>query len=106
MEHLPTIYAAAVLLPLASFFAILLFAKPLGRFAAWVATSAILGAGVLSFLAFGIWLNTYFPAPVHHGEHSAAHESHDSGEHSHGPADDHKAPEGKKAAEGHKETGV
>ena len=48
MEHLPTIYGAAVLLPLASFFIILLFAQQLGRFAACVATSAILFAGAFS----------------------------------------------------------
>ena len=74
MEHLPTIYAAAVLLPLASFFVILLFARQLGRFAAWIATGAILGEAVLSFFAFGIWLNHSFPEPVHHGGHSAVHE--------------------------------
>src|SRR6266850_7581855 len=82
MEHLPTIYAAAVLLPLASFFAILLFARQLGRFAGWVATSAILGAGALSFLAFGLWVSHHFPEPVHHGGHSAVHE--EGGENSHG----------------------
>src|SRR4051812_20413572 len=81
MEHLPTIYAAAVLLPLASFFAILIFANQMGRFAAWVATGAILLAGVLSFLAFGLWLNHHFPKALHH-EHAAAHEEpghHESG---------------------------
>src|SRR5947199_8218763 len=77
MEHLPTIYAAAVLLPLASFFAILLFARQLDRFAAWIATSAILGAAALSFLAFGLWINHSFPEPVHHGGHSAVHEEGD-----------------------------
>src|SRR5438105_7546663 len=73
MEHLPTIYGVAVLLPLASFFIILIFAQQLGRFAAWVATSAILIAGALSFLALGTWLTHHFPAPVHHGssEHAA-----------------------------------
>src|SRR5204862_125221 len=67
MEHLPTIYGAAVLLPLASFFIILLFAQQLGRFAAWVATSAILVAGAFSFWALAIWLTSHFPPPVHHG---------------------------------------
>jgi NADH:ubiquinone oxidoreductase subunit 5 (subunit L)/multisubunit Na+/H+ antiporter MnhA subunit len=70
MDHLPTIYAAAVLLPLASFAIILLFARQLGQFASWVATSAILGAAVLSFLALGLWLNTHFPA-VGHDTHPA-----------------------------------
>jgi NADH:ubiquinone oxidoreductase subunit 5 (subunit L)/multisubunit Na+/H+ antiporter MnhA subunit len=73
MEHLPTIYAAAVLLPLASFAIILLFARQLGPFAAWIATSAILGAGLLSFVAFGLWLNNHFPQPVHH---AASHDEH------------------------------
>ena len=53
---------------------ILLFAQQLGRFAAWIATGAILGAAVLSFLGFGIWLNHHFPEPVHHGGHAAVHE--------------------------------
>src|SRR3954466_11876216 len=81
MEHLPTIYAAAVLLPLASFFVILIFANQIGRFAAWIATGAILLAGVLSFLAFGLWLNHHFPKALHL-EHAAAHEepgNHESG---------------------------
>ena len=80
MEHLPTIYAAAVLLPLASFVIILLFAKQLGQFASWVATSAILGAGILSFLAFGLWLASHFPEPAHHDTHPAAHDSHQKSE--------------------------
>jgi len=69
MEHLPTIYGAAVLLPLASFFIILILAQQLGKFAAWVATSAILVAGLLSFLALGTWLTHHWPAGVHHGGH-------------------------------------
>jgi len=69
MEHLPTIYGAAVLLPLASFFIILLVAQQLGRFAAWVATTAILVAGAFSFWALAIWLTNHFPEPVHHGGH-------------------------------------
>src|SRR5207253_5244387 len=47
-----------------------------GRFAAWIATGAILLAGALSFLAFGIWVTHHFPKPLH-DEHAAAHE--DSG---------------------------
>jgi NADH:ubiquinone oxidoreductase subunit 5 (subunit L)/multisubunit Na+/H+ antiporter MnhA subunit len=78
MEHLPTIYAAAVLLPLASFVIILLFAKQLGQFASVVATSAILGAGILSFLALGLWLTHHFPQRAHHDE-QAAHEGQGSG---------------------------
>src|SRR5262245_19097403 len=93
MDHLPTIYGAAVLLPLASFFVILVFAQQLGRFAGWVATSAILIAGMLSFLALGTWLTHHFPAPVHHAAHSDAHEG--GGEHPHDhdghKSDDHKS---------------
>lgn len=71
-QLLPTIYAAAVLLPLLSFVGILLMAKGLGRYAAWMATSAILGAGVLSFLALGLWLSHHFlTAAAHHAEHEA-----------------------------------
>src|SRR5687767_14647591 len=73
MESLPTMYAAAVLLPLASFALILLFARTLDKFAAWIATSAILGAGLLSFLALGIWLSNHFPPAPNHEEHAAAH---------------------------------
>jgi NADH:ubiquinone oxidoreductase subunit 5 (subunit L)/multisubunit Na+/H+ antiporter MnhA subunit len=69
MEHLPTIYGAAVLLPLISFFVILLLAKQLGKYAAWIATVAILVAGVFSFGALGIWLTNHFPQPVGHGGH-------------------------------------
>jgi hypothetical protein len=39
-QLLSTIYAAAVLLPLASFVGILLLANRLGRYAAWVATAS------------------------------------------------------------------
>src|SRR5262245_37588884 len=103
MDHLPTIYAAAVLLPLASFFAILLFARQLGHFASWVATSAILGAGILSFLALGLWLNNHFPQPGHHAGHSA-HESHDAGhgEAGHAPHGEQPSAKGQEpAAKGH-----
>lgn len=72
MEHLPTIYAAAVLLPLASFVTILLLAQHLEKFAAWVATGAILGSGLLSFLALALWLGNHFPA-AEQGEHATEH---------------------------------
>jgi NADH:ubiquinone oxidoreductase subunit 5 (subunit L)/multisubunit Na+/H+ antiporter MnhA subunit len=84
MGHLPTIYAAAVLLPLASFAIILIFAQQLGRFASWIATLAILGACLLSFLSLGLWLNRHFPEPVHHGGHAAGHEGDEAPAHSHG----------------------
>jgi len=50
MDNLQTIYGAAVLLPLLSFFTILIFAKQLGKVAAVIATGAILGAAALSFI--------------------------------------------------------
>jgi NADH-quinone oxidoreductase subunit L len=73
-EALPTIYGLAVLLPLVSFFVILIGAKWLGDKAAWVATGAIGSAGLLSFLVmFAYWLPNHFPVP-HHGHHAAHHE--------------------------------
>ena len=98
-QLLSTIYAAAVLLPLASFVGILLFANRLGRFAAWVATSAILGAALLSFLGFGLWLKHHFP-PVGHGHSEASAHDADHG-HEHPRAPEH-GREGK--AEGHKDS--
>lgn len=89
---LPYLLLIAVLLPLASFFTILLGANALGRNAAYIATGAILGAGFLSFASFGIWLYEHFPADDHH---AAAHST-DHGEHGHGQ--EHKA-EPKKPAE-------
>src|SRR5437764_7309971 len=84
-QSLSTIYAIAVLLPLGSFAVILLLAPWLGRFAAWLATSAILGAGLLSFLALGMWLNNHFPQPTHHpAAHAEAREGHqETGESNH-----------------------
>jgi NADH-quinone oxidoreductase subunit L len=69
MEHLPTIYGAAVLLPLASFLVILLFARQLGRSASVIATGAILLAAICSFGALALWLNEHFPAVGHHAAH-------------------------------------
>jgi NADH-quinone oxidoreductase subunit L len=77
-QLLPTIYAAAVLLPLASFAAILICAQWMGRFAAWLATSAILGAGLLAFLGLGLWLNQHWPVAAHH-EEPAAHAAEGAG---------------------------
>src|SRR5262249_17799926 len=79
MDHLPTIYGAAVLLPLASFVTILLFARQLGKVAGSIATGAILGSAVLSFLGFGIWIGNFPPTPAHHGGHDASHEDHGGG---------------------------
>src|SRR6478672_2063910 len=84
MDHLPTIYGAAVLVPLASFATILLFARQLGKVAGSIATGAILVSAILSFLGFGIWINNFPPVPAHHGGHEAAHEEHESGNAEHG----------------------
>jgi NADH-quinone oxidoreductase subunit L len=70
MDVLPYILAAAVLLPLASFFVILIGATwlNLGKAGAFVATGAILGSAVLSFVAlFFVWLPNHFPPPSTHG---------------------------------------
>jgi NADH:ubiquinone oxidoreductase subunit 5 (subunit L)/multisubunit Na+/H+ antiporter MnhA subunit len=106
MDVLPQILAAAVLLPLASFAVILIGATwfNIGKGGAYVATAAILGAAVLSYIAlFGIWLPNYFPgAGASHkdkehaaaSDHAHAHEgathSHDGGAgHSHDDAKGH-----------------
>jgi NADH:ubiquinone oxidoreductase subunit 5 (subunit L)/multisubunit Na+/H+ antiporter MnhA subunit len=69
MDVLPQILAAAVLLPLASFAVILIGATwfNIGKAGAYVATAAILGAAVLSFVALFVWLSlpNHFPPPSH-----------------------------------------
>jgi NADH-quinone oxidoreductase subunit L len=78
---LPAIYGIAVLLPLLSFFVILIGAKWLGDKAAWVAAGAIGGAGLLSFLVmFGYWLPNHFPDPpgVHGHHHEGEAHPHDA----------------------------
>ncbi len=90
MDHLPTIYGAAVLLPLASFATILLFARQLGKVAASIATGAILLSAVLSFLAFGIWLSNHPPVAAHHDSHEAVHgDEHGGAGHGDAPHGDH-----------------
>ncbi len=75
---LPLLLGVAVLLPLASFFFILLFGPRLGKalgHGAYVATGAIVAAGVLSLASLAIWLTQHFPEDAsHHGgdnEHAA-----------------------------------
>ncbi|MEM8679915.1 MAG: NADH-quinone oxidoreductase subunit L, partial [Planctomycetota bacterium] len=97
VDNIPVLLGWAVLLPLISFVVILLFGPRLGKagsMAGWVATLAIVGAGVLSFASLAIWLNAHPPLPLAHGDHGAhgEHESHgghgadhaddDHGEHS------------------------
>jgi NADH-quinone oxidoreductase subunit L len=77
-ESLRTLLGIAVLLPLASFFAIWLFANRLGKSAAYLAISAIGGACILSFISLGLWLNEHWPPAIaHHGAHDS-HEAHDA----------------------------
>ncbi|ADB17812.1 proton-translocating NADH-quinone oxidoreductase, chain L [Pirellula staleyi DSM 6068] len=108
---LPYILLLAVVLPLASFFTILLFANQLGKMAAWIATGAIASAAILSFLAmFGIWLPNHWPASSsHHGhaEHGEAdHHDEHHGEGEHGDEHHGEKPHGdaKPAGEKHAAT--
>ncbi len=88
---LPMLLGLAVLLPLGSFFVILLCSQWLGKSGAYVAVSAIGGAAVLSFISFFVvWLPNHWPTASHHGEHHGAdhhgveqYESHDG----HSPSD-------------------
>ena len=106
-ELLPKLLLVAVLLPLASFFLILLFANSMGKSSALLATGAIGGAAVLSFISFlFIWLPHHWPQGSHHDEahaeaddvaHGAAHaeDSHDAKAHDaehHAAATHHATP--------------
>jgi len=72
-DTLHVLLGIAVLLPLISFFVILLLGPRIGKGGAYVATGAILGAAVLSFISlFFIWLPAHQP-------HDAAH--HDTEHH-------------------------
>jgi len=78
---LPLLLGLATLLPLASFFVLLVFGPRFGKalgHGAYVATGAIVGAGVLSFVSLFIWLGHHFPEDAHHSHgdgHAAAGES-------------------------------
>ena len=92
VSHLPTLLAAAWLLPLASFVVIVLFGKslgPHGKYAGFISIGAIVTGFVLSCVAmFGIWLPTHPLADASH--HGDAHgESHGDNEHHDGDADKH-----------------
>ena len=96
---LSTLLGWAVVLPLLSFWVILVFARPLGRNAGYVAIAAIGGACLISFVSLFIWLGSNWPPEPHHGHHADAghgeHEGDDQhGEEKHGEKskhDDHKA---------------
>lgn len=78
---LPLLLGLATLLPLASFFVLLVFGPRFGKtlgHGAYIAVGAIVGAGVLSFISLFIWLGHHFPSDAHHsqsGDHAAANES-------------------------------
>jgi len=98
----------ATLLPLASFFFLLMFGSRLGKaygHGAYVATGAIVAAGVLSFVALFIWLGSHFPGtPSHHADVAqAAHGT--SGEHG-APDAGHAATQGLAESEGHAPSGA
>ena len=96
---LPMLLMFAVLLPLLSFTVIVLGGTALGKAAGNVATGAILGSAVLSFLSLFVWLGANWPEQAHHGhgDHAASHEdgahgAHGAGEHGeddHGDHDTH-----------------
>jgi NADH-quinone oxidoreductase subunit L len=71
---LPLFLGLAWLLPLGSFALIVLFGPRMGRagkYAAYVATAAIMTSCVLSMAALGVWLFYHWPAAAGHGEHAA-----------------------------------
>lgn len=72
-DYLPKLLGAAVLLPLASFFAIFIAGgKRLGhggRYASWIAVCAIGFACLLSFASLGLWLTRHFPTAAHGTAH-------------------------------------
>ncbi|MCA9186650.1 MAG: NADH-quinone oxidoreductase subunit L [Planctomycetales bacterium] len=79
----------AVLLPLCSFFFIFVTGRWLKEFAGYIATGAIVGAGVLSFAGlFLVWLPHHWPAAS--GHHATAHENpgHDDAGHDDAGHDD------------------
>jgi NADH-quinone oxidoreductase subunit L len=102
MHLIPTLLAAAVLLPLVSFAMILVAGPKMGKqgsFAGYLATAAILGAAVLSFVSLSLWINgnppveTAHHAESHDGQHDAAAgdhgDRHAGDEGSHDESEDH-----------------
>ena len=87
---LPLLLGLATLLPLASFFVILIGGRRFGRafgHGAYIAVGAIGTAAVLSFLSLAIWLTSHFPASSHDAKHGTAASAESGSEHGHaGPA--------------------
>ena len=76
---LPTLLGIATLLPLLSFFLILIGGKWMGKAAGYLASAAIVGAAILSFVGlFLVWLPVHLP---HLGPH---HDEQHEGDHGHG----------------------
>ncbi len=99
--HIPLLLGAAVLLPLASFFVILVFGPKMGhagKFAGNVATGAIVGAGLLSFISLFIWLGEHWPEKPHHGGHDEASSGEHGGQHDNGAGEQEKSGEHRAAA--------
>ena len=100
---LPMLLGAAVLLPLLSFTVIVLAGPNLGehgKAAGTIATAAILGAAILSFLSLFIWLGSNWPSPGGHHDHghAAAHgDAHGHSDDGHGDGHD----EGAHSDDGH-----
>ncbi|MCI0358374.1 MAG: NADH-quinone oxidoreductase subunit L [Planctomycetaceae bacterium] len=74
-DSLRTLLGVAVLLPLLSFFVIWLFANRLGKSAAFIAVSAIGGAGILSFISLCMWLNEHWPEGISHADAHPPHQA-------------------------------
>jgi len=92
---LPLLLGLATLLPLASFFVLLVFGPRFGKalgHGAYVATGAIVGAGVLAFYSLVIWLVNHPLGDAAHpssdDNHVAAATKHDESE-GHDAEDDH-----------------
>ncbi len=99
MELLPVLLGTAVLLPLISFFLILCFGNWMGKAGiggAYVATSAIVGAGVLSFVCLiFLWLPSHPPSTGHGGhDETEHHDSHPAEPHAEPGHAHHSAPAG------------
>ncbi len=109
IDILAKLLGCAVLLPLFSFWIILLLGPKLGKHgasSAYIATGAILGAFVLSIVSMAIWLGRNAPEVAHHdGNHGAAHTSDHGdghGDAGHGDGEHHESghQDGHEAAHG------
>ncbi|MBL7040246.1 MAG: NADH-quinone oxidoreductase subunit L [Pirellulaceae bacterium] len=98
---LPLLLGLATLLPLASFFVLLVFGPRFGKalgHGAYVATGAIVGAGVLAFASLFIWLGNH---PIVRGQDSGP----ESETHVDASDAEHSESEGHEAKEEHEQAG-